>query len=282
MSALAQQQQGLLTALFASHAVNAIDLVALRADTAGARGLKAYQSNGHALAQRALVAAYPVVSQLLGDDSFGDLARALWHAHPPACGDIACWGGGLPDFVRDNLQLADEPYLADVARVEWSLHRCATAADAVLRPETLALLGTEEPDALYLQLALGVSMVRSDWPVASIVLAHQPDSGISLAEAGRQLREGVAQDVLVWRQGLRPRLRQTVTGEADFVNQLCQGSAFGHALDAAPGLDIQRWLTDAVQSGLLLAMAVAPAIPASTEGFAQRALRELPGLSITV
>jgi hypothetical protein len=258
MSVLAQQQQGLLNALFASGVISAIDSVAVRADSMGARGLKAYQSNGHALAQRALTAAYPVVTQLLGDESFGELARALWHAQPPVCGDIARWGEGLSDFVRNNPQLTDEPYLADVAHVEWALHQCTTAKDVALCPESLALLGTQEPEALWLQLAPGVSVVRSAWPVASIVLAHQAESGVSLAEAGAQLRNGRAEDALVWRQGLRPRLRQALVGEADFVSQLCQGSAFGPALDAAPDLDIQRWLTDAVQSGLLLAMANEP------------------------
>jgi hypothetical protein len=258
MSALAQQQQGLLNALFASGVNGAIDSVAVRADLMGARGLKAYQSNGHALAQRELAAAYPVVAQLLGDESFGELARALWHAQPPVCGDIARWGKGLPDFVRNNTQLTEEPYLADVARVEWALHRCANARDAALSPETLALLGTQEPEALWLQLAPGVSLVRSAWPIASIVLAHQADSGVSLAQAGAQLRVGHAEDALVWRQGFRPRLRQALAGEADFVSQLCQGSAFGPALDAAPDLDIQRWLTEAVQSGLLLSMACSP------------------------
>jgi hypothetical protein len=266
MSALAQQQQSLLTALFARAPGNAIDLLAVRADSMAARGLKAYQSNGHYLAQRALAAAYPVVAQLLGDDSFGELARALWHAQPPVRGDIACWGEGLPDFVRGNPQLADEPYLADVARLEWALHRCATAADADLRPDSLALLGTQAPDALWLQLAPGVTVVRSAWPVASIVLAHQAGSDVSLAQAGQALRDGAAQDALVWRQGLRPRVRQAVAGEADLVNGLCQGRALGPALDAAPDLDIQRWLTDAVQSGLLLAMAGQPPGPASADG----------------
>ncbi|MDZ7937488.1 MAG: putative DNA-binding domain-containing protein [Rhodoferax sp.] len=258
MSALAEQQQGLLAALFVSGSEVATNLVAIRADFMGIRGLKSYQSNGHGLAQRALAVAYPVVAQLLGDESFGELARALWHAQPPQRGDIACWGDGLPDFVRNNSQLADEPYLADVARLEWALHRCASAADAVLRPDTLALLGTQEPDAVWLQLAPGVAVVRSAWPVASILLAHQPDSGVSLADAGQQLREGVAQDALVWRQGLRPRVRQALAGEVDFVGRLCQGSALGPAMDAAPDLDIQHWLADAVQGGLLLALVSAP------------------------
>jgi hypothetical protein len=68
------------------------------------------------------------------------------------------------------------------------------------------------------------------------------------------LRAGQAEDVVVWRQGYRPRLRQAVPGEVVFVSTLLQGHFLGPALDAAPQLDINAWLTDAVQSGLLLAV----------------------------
>ena len=39
-------------------------------------------------------------------------------AGPPLQGDVATWGVGLPDFIAAGQQLADEPYLADVARLE--------------------------------------------------------------------------------------------------------------------------------------------------------------------
>ena len=80
MSTLATQQQALLEALLAWPADDAMQKIAAHAIDPRARGLKAYQANGHALAERALQAAYPVVAQLLGDESFADLARALWHA----------------------------------------------------------------------------------------------------------------------------------------------------------------------------------------------------------
>ncbi|NBX20829.1 MAG: hypothetical protein EBR58_05375, partial [Betaproteobacteria bacterium] len=76
MSTLAQQQQALVAALFDWPAENAMKNIAARAMDPGARGLKAYQSNAHALAERALQAAYPVLTQLLGVESMGDLARA--------------------------------------------------------------------------------------------------------------------------------------------------------------------------------------------------------------
>ena len=131
MSPLALQQQALLQALFGAPQ-DASKLIAPHAHGAWARGLKAYQGNGQALARRSLQAAYPVLARLLGEQSFEALACALWHARPPARGDLALWGEALPAFVAASAQLADEPYLADVARVEWALYRAARDRKSVV------------------------------------------------------------------------------------------------------------------------------------------------------
>ena len=251
MSDLAAQQQDLLRALFDWPADDATQLIAARAYGTWARGLKAYQTNGHMLAQRALLVAYPVVAQLLGDESLADLARALWHAHPPTHGDLALWGDALPDYLAISPQLQDEPYLADVARVEWALHRCATAPDALADPASLALLTTQEPDTLGLLLAPGCCVVRSVWPVFSILSAHL--RGIpSLVEAGQALRAGTPQDVVVWRSGLRPEFCQAMLGEADLLLALLSGAPLGQALDTATALDFGQWFPLSIQSQLVL------------------------------
>jgi hypothetical protein len=253
MSTLAEQQQQLLERVFSYDIKNATKNIAVCADSMGIRGLKAYQANGHALAERALLAAYPVLAQMLGAESFAALARALWHAFPPLRGDMALWGDTLADFVAASAQLAEDPYLADVARLEWALHTCASAADAELQPTTLALLGSHDLDALQLQLAPGAAVLRSSWPVVSLVRAHT-DGGVTLSQAASLLRAGHAEDAVVWRQAYHPRVRQAVPGEVALLSALLQGGSLGMALDAAPSLGIQTWLADALQSGLLLAV----------------------------
>lgn len=254
MSQLARKQQLLLDALLAWPTGSAIKILAREVQDPGARGIKAYKANGHALAHSALQTAYPVVAQLIGDESFADLAHAFWHAQPPVRGDIAQWGEGLAWFLEASAQLQDEPYLPDVARVEWALHRCAAAPDADADLGTLALLTTHEPEQLQLRLAPGCAVLRSTWPVASILGAHLEGSP-SLPEAGAQLRRGEAQDAVVWRAGLRPRVRLALAGEADTLQVLLGGETLAAALDAAPGLDFGQWLPLAVQSGLVLAVA---------------------------
>jgi hypothetical protein len=203
------------------------------------------------LAQRALTAAYPVVAQLLGDESFADLARALWHAHPPRRGDIGCWGEDLPAFMRSSGQLLDEPYLPDLATTEWALHQCASAPDTQADLSTLALLTTEASAQLRLGLAPGCAVLRSAWPIASVLGAHV-EGHPTLHEAGALVRAGVTQDSVVWRAGHRPRVRLAMEGEADGLQALLQGASLAAALDVAPTLDFGQWLPMAVQTGLVL------------------------------
>ena len=256
MSLLAAQQAALLALLFDQPPQIAIENIATYVDSAWARGLNVYHANGHALACGALRAAYPTLVQLLGDDSFDALARALWHDQPPQHGDAAQWGEGLSAFVRTSEQLADTPYLGDVAALDWALHRAATAADALTDPASFALLGEHDPLDVQLLLAPGCSVLCSAWPVASMVNAHlHQDPG--LEQVGRLLRAGIAEDALVWRSGLQPRVRVAQAGETPFVGALLDGQSLGDALDLAPALDVGAWLPMAVQSGLLLAARLA-------------------------
>ncbi|NBW48493.1 MAG: hypothetical protein EBR49_00115 [Betaproteobacteria bacterium] len=253
MSTLAQQQQALVAALCDWPAEDAMKNIAARAIDPGARGLKAYQSNAHALAERALQAAYPVLTQLLGVESMGDLARAYWHAHPPVRGDVAQWGESLADFVASSSQLQDTPFLPDVARLEWALHSMATLENANSELNTLTLLSTQDSGMLCLRLSPGAAVQCSDWPVATIHAAHR-ENGPSFEEVGRLLQAKAGEDAVVWRQGFKPCVRVALEGEAVFLHALLAGRSLGEALDAVPHLDVSQWLTVAVQSGLLLAV----------------------------
>ena len=257
MSQLAMQQRALVNALFAADDGATEKIASYLMDTWG-RGLKTYKANAQALAQRALGAAYPVVASLLGDESFAALASALWHAHPPVRGDMAQWGDALAGYVQDSRQLADEPYLADVARVEWAMHCCETLADRTPDPATFQYLMTADPDDLGLVLAPGSQASCRQWPVASIVTAHL-DGGPTLEVAGRRLGDRIAEDAIVWRMGHQPRVREALPGEAAFIGALLEGCPLGAALLKTDALDFNAWLPMAAQTGLLLA--VQPAGP---------------------
>lgn len=239
MSVLAEQQQALLAALWSPRAPDA------------APGLRVYRSNARALAVRALQGAYPVVAQLLGEENFAALAQSLWLAEPPRRGDLAHWGAELPAHVASLVELAaEEPYLADVARLEWALHAVASAPDAELDAASFALLTQRDPAEVTLLLTPGTQRVASAWPVASIVLAHL-EGEPTLQQAGERLRDRIAECAVVWREGPKPRLRSAPADEFHFLAALQAGASLALAWAAAPALDFNEWLAPAVQCGLV-------------------------------
>ena len=249
---LAAQQAALLAALW--DGPPAAQALAPLLQPSWQRGLQVYQANGQALAERALAAAYPVLQQLLGTDSFAELARAFWHRRPPQHGDMNRWGADLAVFLQADAQLQDDPYLADVARLEWALHSCSMAADVEADPASYARLLSEDPSTLLLRLAPGCAVLPSAWPTLSIVQAHRLGTG--LEEAGRRLRAGHAETAVLWRAGLQPQLRAAHAGEAALLQALNQGQTLGNALDAAltqaADFDFSAWLQEAVTGSLLL------------------------------
>ena len=231
----------------------------------GSRGLAAYRANAHANAKRALVATYPVLSQLIGEENFAFLARDFWQMHPPTLGDLAQWGELLAAFVALAPQLADLPFLPDVARIEWALHVCAGAADDLQNTASFADLAEGDPSALWFSLAPGACALASAYPAAAITLAHKGQG--RLDAAFDLLKQGVAQTALVWRQGYAPRLRPLDENEVAFTQALLAGRALANALDGAHAdFDFSQWLAANVQNGLLLGVAAKPpASPSSQE-----------------
>lgn len=253
-TSLANQQSLLLQALFGA----ADDVRASLHEGLASRGLQAYQANGQALAERALTAAYPVVAQMIGEQSFALLARHFWRQQPPQRGDMAQWGSGLADFLDAAPQLAEEPFLGDVARVEWGLHGASTAQDAQPDPASFSLLCTGEPEQVTLSLSHGVMVFASAYPVVSLVNAHLLNHP-SLAEAAALLQSGTAEYALVWRQGFRPSVRTSSAAEHALVLALQAGLTLEKALDAAfekaasEPFDFNAWLAQSVQTGLVIA-----------------------------
>ena len=220
-----------------------------------ARGLSAYRSNGAALAARSLGAAFPTVAQLVGAESFEALAAAFWRAHPPVRGDLAEHGAGLPEFIAADAQLADVPWLADSARLDWAVHRAEASADADEPPVGLERLGTDDPATLCLCLRPGVALVASRWPVATLWQAHRSTADDRFQAVRDALAEGRAEAALVWREGWRAQVAPLPPADAAFTRTLLAGQPLLPALDAA-GADFafEPWLLDALRHGRLAAV----------------------------
>jgi len=218
-------------------------------------GIEAYRGNAAAIAERTLSSAFPTVRQLIGEPSFGVLARVFWHHHAPRCGDLARYGDGLADWIAVDPQLASEPYLADVARVDWAVHTIEQAADAPAEPAGLSLLAQHEPARLRLRLQPALGWVVSRWPVVTIWQAHRSRDVDRFAPVRQAFAGGVAETALV----ARPQWRGSVSvvGEAAvrFMGALREGADLAGALDAAgDAFQFEPWLHDAVRQHWLQAV----------------------------
>lgn len=227
-----------------------------------ARGLAAYCANAGALAERALAVAFPVLRQLVGDASFAALARDHWQQHPPERGDIAQWGQALPAFVAAAPTLADEPYLGDVARLEWAMHEAASAAD-----DDRPVHGFEalQDEACWPRLRLlartGTQLVVSRHPIGAIVQAHAADAAdANRFDAVRQaFAAGTAQSVLVWRDGWIVRHAVVAEAALAFTQGVLQGRGLLQNLkDSAAEFDFEAWLIDALHKKWLAGTTIDP------------------------
>ena len=91
--------------------------------------LAVYRGNVYANCTKALASAFPVVRKIVGEEFFEALAREFVHRHPSRSGDLNRYGDVFADFLAVFPHTADLPYLPDVARMEWLVHRAHFAED---------------------------------------------------------------------------------------------------------------------------------------------------------
>ena len=249
----AVRQQAIVAALFAPDRAAALEAVAA-AGVSGtaealARGLGAYRGNGHATAERALRAVYPVTVELLGA-SAASAAVHLWCVAPPRSGDLAEWGGAFADWLATQPSLAAHPQWVGCARIEWARHRAAVAADAVLDTASLALLGSQQASVLRLRLKPGVTLVRGAPGFYETWSGQACGGDTSGADATPPVADSEA--VVVWRDGFTPRVLPIDTAWCAWLASLEAGATLHESLAILPGPDLETALRRLITHGWLL------------------------------
>jgi len=211
------------------------------------RRFNVYRNNVYAGLIGVIEARYPAVRSLVGDEFFKAMTRIFVDGAPPSSPVLLEYGAAFPDFIADFRPLADEPYMADVARLEWRLHTARNAADCLaLRPIDLAVYAEHDPSRIRFRLAPAVSLVESPYPVFSIWRANtSPERPRAAAVFSG------AESVLITRPGLVAEAVRLPPGCGGFIAALLAGRTLGAAADAqraaAGDFPLQRIL------GLLIA-----------------------------
>ena len=207
------------------------ELLALLADPPEQRErrLAVYRNNVRHALSSVLEAAFPVVRQLVGAECFTATALAFVVEYPSRRPALYEYGGDFPAFLGRFRPLAELPWLADVARLEWARNEALFAAEREpLTPARLAAVPPAELPHLRLTPQPSARWLESSWPIHAIWGAHQPAGGpLEAVDLER------AETVLVWRQNGAVRQRLLTGGELALLAALATHQPLGEAVDAA-------------------------------------------------
>jgi uncharacterized protein (UPF0276 family) len=247
--ALAEGQQLFAEALFAPACEEA-----LAPQLKHAERFALYRGNLSATWAKVLAAAFPVIKQLVGEEFFDALAREYGRAQPSGDGDLNRFGAKMGEFLQGFPHTSDLPYLPDMARLEWLLHRAHYAPSVeTIDAQALAAIPPEDIESATMALAPAVRLFASEWAVVPLWLAHHEQ-----AEFPQNMQQPT-QAIIVRPQWKTAVLEQSAAAWAA-LSVLQQGGTFGAALDEAFGRDeefnvaaqLQQWLEQGVFSAVRL------------------------------
>lgn len=207
-----------------------------------ARRFNVYRNSIYAGLVGVLEARYPAVQRLVGDEFFRAMARIFVDAMPPASPVLLDYGAGFPEFLAEFDAVADEPYLPDVARLEWTMHRARHAEDlAPVGASAIAAAARGDASALRLRFAPSVAVLTSAYPVFSLWRANvAPPAAPGPAEFSG------AECVLVTRPSLAAEALRIPRGAAVLVMALLDGETLGAAAAQALAVDANLALDQAL------------------------------------
>lgn len=215
------------------------------------RRLAVYRNNVRHALLSVLDAAFPVVRELIGAECFTAVALTFVASRPPHVPALYAYGGELPGFLADFAPLAELPWLAEVARLEWARNEALFATDREpLSPNQLATVPVAELPGLRLGLHPSAWLHESPWPIHAIWDAHQPGGGaLEAVELAR------AEAVLVWRHGGAVRQRSPDPGESALLAAFALECPLAEAAEMAavrdPDFDLSAVLARLLTDGVL-------------------------------
>jgi uncharacterized protein len=243
---IAALQQAFAGALFDSEREGPALAQLKGAPADGEQRFALYRGNLTATWGKTLANAYPVLRQLVGEEFFGGLSRAYGMANPSENADLNRFGAHFGAFLDTFPHVADLPYLPDMARLEWALHRAHYAPSAApLGAAELAALTPQQLEAAVLRLHPTGALLASDWAVVALWQAHQDGAGVAFPA---QMR--APSYALVLRPQWKTQVLALSRAEHAALSALAAGRSFGAALDAAfdiepafeLGAHLGRWM----------------------------------------
>lgn len=228
-------------------------------DARFAAGLEIYRNAYRTRLVDALRETFPQTAHWVGEEAFRQAAAHHLIQTPPTSWTLDDAGEGFVE-VLDGL-FAQDPEVAELAWLEWAMHRAFVAADVVpLDRDGFAARASGFADADWMNLRLAFQPVMVAHPVhyrctelwRALVGGEAVPEPLSLASPLH---------LLVWREGLQPVFRLLSTGEYGFLTAMRGGASYGEACDglaaqlsdeqavSAAGQWLGQWVGDGLVTG---------------------------------
>jgi hypothetical protein len=117
----------------------------------------------------ALRLCFPAVEKLVGAAFFESAAQLFIAENPPEVAWLDQYGAALPGFLREFGPAATVPYLHDVGRLEWAVHRALHAVEAdPLDPAAFAAVPPDDQGYIRLIAEPSLTLLRVTYPADMI------------------------------------------------------------------------------------------------------------------
>ena len=214
----------------------------LNADgTQAAKRFNVYRNNVAVSLTEALIAAFPVIYKLVGDQFFRGMAGIYLRKHKPTSPLMMYYGERMPMFLGRFQPAKSLPYLADMAQLELAMRQAYHAGDGVpMDGAKLAALAPTDLMGVRFAFAPATRVVSSDYAIDAIYRAN------TSADAPAVVMQ--PETVLITRPNFDPQMHVISPAGAACIEALMKNQPLGVAISqAGDDLDLGAIL------GLLLA-----------------------------
>lgn len=157
-------------------------------------GMAIYQNNYRYGLINALSETYPVCKRLVGKLFFEAMANQYVQSHASRFFSLNDYGSDFCDFIQHFSPTFSVPYLSDMAKMEWAIHKVFIGPDIIHKHPSKLLTIIKDPNQynkITLSLAPNVYLLESKYPIHRIWETNQEDyqgkTEVNLDQGGDKL-----------------------------------------------------------------------------------------------
>jgi hypothetical protein len=177
MISLPELQTAFVGSVVSEAPATLLALVAGDASEAPAR-LAIYRNNVLSRLTKSLRETFPVVCRLVDERFFDYVVDGYIRTALPTKGCLGHYGDTFPAFLAAFPAASELPYLPDVARLEWIMHRVQRTETIPTLPLTTLATLDGDPAEVRLRLAPWLGYLSSVYNVDEIWAAHHADRSL--------------------------------------------------------------------------------------------------------